>query len=356
MLIDYLTARFPYELMPSGLPEKLRLMGDRNCRYCPKTGEVRYDSQCWESIRSDSHQITIRAGSDALWVAGSPARVCDRGDAVMGAAPSSTLDLPGCLSAIVDFLSVQTGHDLPRTPSQWIICRIDVTQNLKLDDLASVRVALRYLRDCEGGRYRVSQKSGDTVYWGGKSRLRRGKAYAKGPHIEYMLSRPDYTGCEYTDEEKALANKLLRLELTLGAQYIRERAGCPWYEITPEMLRGQWADYFNRMIGEATMKTDGDVKGRVLEAATRIVQEKYPNRSGKGQAQAAYSMWLLIQAEGWQAVKENTAERTWYRNLTILRAAGLGDMDISAGKVIPFRQKIIECQQVNTWDDLRKAA
>lgn len=356
MLIDWLTARCSWESMTPEIRDSLTKVGDRVMRYCPVTSEVRWESSAWDSVRSDSHQIACRVGSDAFWLQGSPARVCGSGDAVFGEGASSSLDLPGCLVTMVDFLSAQLLQPLPRDPSLWIVSRIDITQNLLLDDLPAVRVALRYLRECEGGRYRVSQQAGDTVYWSHRSRLRSGKAYAKGPHLEYMMKKPDYTGREYSAIELQQASRLLRMEMKLGAQYFRERLSLKWYDLSPDDLRAEWSGYFGRMIGEATMKTDGDVKGRVLEAARRIVQAKNPERSGEGQGKAAYAMWLLIQAEGWQAARETTPKTSWYRNIKILHAAGLGDMDISAGKVIPFRQKIIECQQVNTWDDLRKAA
>ncbi len=345
MLIDMLTARIDWQSLPVEDWQSLQMLNDRVMRYCPRTGEVKWDSCSWDSIRSDSHQISFRVGSDALWIHGSPARVVGDGCTVFGSGPSSALDLVGCLAPMVSLISDQIGIDLPKAPELWTVSRIDVTQNIKLSSLADVRVALRHLRDCEGGRYRVSQQAGDSVYWGGRSRLRKGKAYAKGPQLEYMMKKPDYTGREYSPSEILDASRLLRLELTLGAQYLRERSDKKWYQLTPEDLKTQWNDYFDRMIGKATMTQDTDVKQRIIHSATT-----------EGQGKAAHLCWLFIQAEGWQKAKEEYPKTSFYRHLKIFHAAGLGDMDISAGRVIPFRQRIIEAEHVNTWYELRKAA
>jgi II/X family phage/plasmid replication protein len=345
MLLDWLTARIPYEAMNPEIPPMLRALGDRIQRINPVTGQLVWETSAWDSVRSDSHGVVIRPGSDALWIQGSPARVIGDGCAVFGSGAAAALDLPGCLSAMVRFVSTQLSIILPSSPSLWIVSRIDITQNLLLDSLESVRQSLRLLRDCEGGRYRVSQQAGDTVYWSSKSKYRSGKAYAKGPHLVYQNRNAKYNGKVYTDFEIAQANRLLRLELKLGTHFFTETASVKWYELTADMIRSEWENYFNRMIGSAEMKTESDLRQKVFQVAPT-----------KGQGQAAYSLWLLIQAEGWQKAKDYTTPRTWYRNIKILHSAGLGDLDLSAGKIVPFRQKIIECVQVNSWAELRKLA
>lgn len=332
------------EKVPAHLWGRLVMLTDRIMRYCPRTGEQVWETSAWDSIRSDSHQIAFRVTGDAVLIQGSPARVCGSGDSVFGEGPSASLDLVACLSRMAAFVSGQVGVDLPQDPLSWKVTRVDVTGNLLLDDLAGVRVALRVLRDCEGGRYRVSQQAGDTVYWSHLSRLRSGKAYAKGPHLDYMMGKKDYTGRQYSDFEKDLADRLLRLELKLGNQWWL-RLGKPWYTVTAYELRMQWREYFERMIGDADMKTDGDVKARIMAAAAT-----------EGRGRAALGCWALIQSEGWEKARECFNKSTWYRHLKVLHAAGLGDADISAGKVVAFRQKILTCQLVESWDDLRKVA
>jgi II/X family phage/plasmid replication protein len=338
MLIDWVTAYLPMQHIPREHWERLLLLTDRVMRYCPRTNETRWETAAWESVRSDSHQIAFRVGGDAIWIQGSPARVCGSGDAVFGEGAAVALDLPACVSRMAAFVAGQVGVDLSVIDVRlWHVTRIDVTANLLLDDLAAVRVALRILRDCEGGRYRVSQQAGDTVYWSHNSRLRSGKAYAKGPHIDYQTAKKDYSGRPYTESEKVDLNRLLRLELRLGAQWLRERAGKHWTLLTRNDLEEEWKDYFERMIGGSDMPTNElDLKQRIYTAAKT-----------EGQGKAAYGCFLMIQAHGWEKAKEGYPRSTWYLHLKNLRAAGFSDADISAGKVVQLRQKVLQCQVVH---------
>lgn len=339
MLIDWITARIPLDRLSPEAVEICRGFGDRIQRYCPKTGEIRYETSAWESVRSDSHQISVRVGSD-LWVQGSPARCIGDGCSVFGAGASAALDLPGSLARMLAHVETVMGVSLPPVPG-WLVSRVDVTGNLELDALSEVREALRVLRDCEGGRYRVSQQAGDSVYWGGKSKHRKGKAYAKGPQLAYLLKKDSYTGRTYNAVELQQAERLLRLELTLGREFWARH---DWRAITPEQLKEQWRSYFERMVGSAEMQTDNDVQTRILAVAET-----------EGRGRAAYGCWLMIQAQGWERARRAYAKRTWYRHLKTLRAAGLGDADISAGRVVPLRRRVMEARMVTSWDDLKAA-
>lgn len=341
MLIDWLTIRTSYESLN---PEALKVVlayGDRVQRIDAKTGELRWETAAWDSIRSDSHAINVKAGGSELWIQGSPARIIAQGDAVFGAGASQALDIRGCIDRMRHFVASMLSVDLP-APDSWIVSRADVTDNLRLADQAEVRQALSILRDCEGGRYRVSQQNGDTVYWGGKSKHRRGKAYAKGPHLVHLMKKPDYSGYPYTAQQIADAHQLLRLELTLAREWFARH---DWKTVTPAQLKNEWDDYFGRMIGGAEMKTESDLKNRLLNAAPT-----------EGQARAALGCWALIKSEGWESAKEMHSPRTWYRNLKILRAAGLGDADLSRGQIVQLRRRVIECQSVTSWEQLARSA
>jgi II/X family phage/plasmid replication protein len=341
MLIDWITARIDF----LHLDEESRVLalnlGDRIQRYCPKTGEVVYETFAWDSIRSDSHQLSIKASSQGVSIMGSPARLCGDGCSVFGSGASSSLDILGCLIRAASVVYHSTGIRLPTQPDLWHVTRIDVTDNFLLADLAEVRSALRILRDCEGGRYRVSQQAGDSVYWSQTSRMRKGKAYAKGPHLEYLTKKRGYSGKEYSKTDIEKASRLLRMELTLGREFLKRH---DWKTLTPERLTEEWNAYFKRMIGDAEMKSDSDVKGRIMAAAET-----------EGRGKAAYGCWLIIQSEGWERARESFAKVTWYRHLKVLRSAGLGDADIAVGNVVPLRQRIFTAQRVNNWSDLRSA-
>jgi len=344
MLIDWITARLPYEMFTTEEWEMLTTLGDRVIRYCPRSGEVRWETSTWESIRSDSHQITIRVGSDAFWMQGSPARCIGSGDAVFGEGASHALDLVGCVSRMARFASSLIGFDLYQHHEAWKVSRIDVTGNLHMKSLDEVRESLTLLRSCEGGRYRVSQQAGDTVYWSHKSRLKSGKAYAKGPHIKYMMKNKNYTGYEYTEEQKQLSNNLLRLELKLGAQWLRD-LDKNWYEITPGQLYEEWTEYFERMIGTAEMTNDNELREKLF-----IVSPT------DGQAKSAYCTWCMIQSTGWEKARNNHTKPTWYRNIKHLKNAGLGDLDLSVGEIVQLRRRIIDAQLVESWAELKNVA
>ncbi len=343
MLIDWVTVRIPLQHLNVEARTAALELGDRVCCYCPKTGIVRYESHRWESVRSDSHQIAVRAGSD-LWLQGSPARIIGNGCAVFGSGPSAALDLRGCVDRMVAFVGGQLGVTLPGTncdldtSSDWIVSRVDVTGNLALGSLAEVRAALSVLRNVEGGRYRVSQQAGDTVYWSHLSKLRSGKAYAKGPHLRYLMKSPKYDGYRYGTDDIQLADNLLRLELKLGREWFRRN---PWKTATPAALTAEWNNYFLRMIGGVEVETDNDLQERIISAAKT-----------EGQGRAAYGCWVMIQNEGWERAREFFTKTTWYRNLQILRAAGLGDADISAGQVVPLRRRVMEARLITNWSQL----
>jgi len=342
MLIDWITARLDDPFLPRDTWRQLQAMGDRILRYTPETGAVVWESTAWDSIRSDSHTIAFRVGSDALWMQGSPARVCGDGCAVFGSDASRKLDLVGCVDAMRKFIGLQINVILPSALS-WKVTRIDVTGNIRLGNLSEVRDALRVLRDCEGGRYRVSQQAGDTVYWSHKSKMRKGKAYAKGPHLEFLMKKKNYNGRQYSETERTAANKLLRLELTLGSEWI-SRNPEHWYDLTPFQLTKCWDNYFQRMIGDAAMTNDSDIRQRIHAAAPTA-----------GQGRAAYGCWLAIQSEGMERAEQGYTRTSWYRHLGVLRRAGFGDADLSAGRVVQFRRKILEASLVHDWSELLAA-
>jgi II/X family phage/plasmid replication protein len=337
MLLDWVTVRVPLIECSEAVRLAAMELGDRIQRVCPKSGLIRYEIQAWDSVRSDSHQIAVRATGD-LWIQGSPARLMGDGCAVFGSGASAALDLRACVDRMIQFVRDYLGAgDLPPT-GDWLVTRVDVTGNLRLKSLEDVRASLGILRNCEGGRYRVSQQQGDTVYWSHGSKHRSGKAYAKGPHLSHCMRKPDYTGRQYTFPEIESAGRLLRLELSLKREFFSRN---PWLSLTPEMLISEWKTYFERMIGGAEMANDTDLKKAIFNAAPT-----------DGQGRAAFCCWNTIQAQGWERARECFPKTTWYRNLKILRSAGLGDADISAGRVVALRQRIIEAELVSDWSQI----
>lgn len=315
------------------------------------SGDVRYLTKAWDSVRSDSHGVVCRVTPSALWIQGSPARCIGDGDSVFSSGASAAEDVAGCLDRMASFLFGQVG--IARRPplAVWDVSRIDITRNLMLDSLAEVRQALIYLRSAEGGRYRVNQPDGDTVYWNKTSRYKKAKAYAKGPHLMYLQKRDEYKGRRYTDAEIEKAKRLIRLELTLFKRHWNKNLLIPtWQELTPALLGLQWRDYFGRLLGH-TIMNDEELRRRIDN-----VQVKGETIS-PGLAKAAYTTWYLIKSMGYEMAMESQTKTTWYRNLRILKLAGLKVTDLGNGKIIPFRvQKLVLGQEVSSWSDLKRAA
>lgn len=374
MLIDWLSLKLPTDNLDF---EDVRKWQDRQARVLrvaagkstvgvSETGEplmlidmhggIEWETAAWDSVRSDSHQLAFQVTASSIRIQGSPARVLGDGDNVFSCGAAAALDLTGCAIRMISFISQHTGIDLPNGCAvvDWSVTRVDVTENLYLGSLPAVRQALTILRDCEGGRYRVSQQAGDSVYWSHKSRLRSGKAYAKGAElvnkmVQVAKSKIDTPTVIYSLEKLELANSLLRLELKLGAQYWRERSGCKWHEVKPDTLKQEWQSYFARMIGGAEIMSENDIYARLL----KVVDVKPDGTPKETQAKAAFSLWCLIKSEGWQKSRDITTKRTWYRNLKHLRDAGLSDADISRGNVVQLRQKVLEATPVTSWEELR---
>jgi II/X family phage/plasmid replication protein len=341
MLIDWVSFKYPLIEFSRDQVEYLRTTSDHIIRYCPRTGDIKYETSAWESIKSDSHQVSFHVGSTHLKIQGSPGRAIGDGDAVFGSDPCSTLSIFGCIMAMSKHVSKVLDILLPKNPLLYEVTRVDVTSNLLLHSLTDVKSALTILRNCEGGRYRVSQQCGDTVYWSHSSTLRSGKAYAKGPQLNKLMKKKNYTGRGYSIQEIELADRLLRLELKLGCEFFRRN---DWRCMIPEYLNNQWESYFMRMIGDSRLKTDDDVRIRIFETAKR--EGKTP-----GAARAAYLCWSAIKNEGWEQARELYNKRTWYRHKKLLSNTGLGDADISVGRVVGL--KIVEAEHISSWEQLR---
>ena len=344
-MIDWVTARVSLDLFTDEDRETLRLTSDRIRRFCPLTGETRYETSAWDSIRSDSHSIVCRVTGSDLWVQGSPARVTGDGDNVFGSGASAAQDLEGCLDRMVAFLWGQLPALTDRPGLRaWKVTRVDVTHNLALDALSEVRQFLNYLTRAQAGRLRVDAKKGDSVYWNANSRYKKAKAYGKGPHLAYLMKRKDFAGRHYTPDEIALCGLILRLELTLFYRYWEKVLEIPrWWDLTSELLNKEWEAYFKQFIG-TEVRNDEELRKQIDAVAPTA-----------GQAKAAFNMWYMLKSAGYELTRENHTKTTWYRNLRVLKAAGLNVTDLGNGTIIPFPTKTLGgAISVSSWSELRQ--
>ena len=342
MLIDWVTAKLPERHLSDETLNALRGFGARVMKV-GGDGNIEWECSAWESIRSDSHQVAFQVGAGEIRIQGSPARIMGDGCTVFGSGAAAALDLPGCVHRMAAFVRQTIGSDVNVPPRFWQVTRVDVTENLVLDSLEQVREALKVLSGVEQGRLKVSQKAGDTVYWQHRSRYKSGKAYAKGPHLRYLLKRKTYTGRTYSEGELQKAEKLLRLELSLKRDYWRKQCEVEWWEMKPNELRAEWKNYFGDMLEGDEIQTD-DLRERLRAIADT-----------EGQASSAYGTWLLIEGQGWERAKNATSKSTWYRNIKLLHKAGLNQVALSTGKVVLFKRKsrpVMELESVDNWGQL----
>lgn len=328
-MIDWLTLKLDGSLLSPDVRAKFVQRQDKIVKLSPD-GEVLWETPARTSIRSDTHQITVRLASD-LVIFGSPARVMHSNN-VFG-----STDMIECFHAMREYVASQLEIILPTSPKIWKCTMIDITENYMLDSLSEVKQALNYLRHSEGGRYQV-RTSAETIYWSKTSRLRAGKAYAKGPHLEYQKKKGQI---KITDDRLQAAQKLLRLELRLGSQFWRERSEKSWYEYTSNDLCRIHNDYFSQFIGDIELTENDDV----LEKLNSITTD--------GQAFAAYRTWKLIRTDGMETTRSLMPKSTWYRHKKLLNKVGISWADFKNGNIVPFRKKTIMLSEpIKSWGEI----
>jgi hypothetical protein len=220
----------------------------------------------------------------------------------------------------------------------WRITRVDVTQNYSFGSAAEVRQALAYLRQFDGGRYKLDTRRGETVYWSPGSQLRSGKAYHKGPHLVYQRRKGQ---AQVSDDEIAMADRLLRLELQLSGGWWgrRRRAGEKQWSVD---LSAEFAGYWGGLIGSVEVTNMNELE--LLEGVS----------PSKGQALAAYRTWGLVKMLGHREASASMPQSTWYRHKKILFDAGLGWGDLATGTVVPFRRTALVLDRpVTSWAEVR---
>jgi II/X family phage/plasmid replication protein len=302
-------------------------------KWTPATGEIEWSQPVRESIRSDSHQVTIHVTHNTITISGSPARSMGYDCNVFGSS-----DLQECINSHLTTANAVLPFKLGR-PEDFRITRLDITENYDMGGKAEVRQSLAYLRQFDGGRYRVQSKS-ETVYWGSGSSLRSGKAYAKGDHLRYENRK----GALHSDQRIQLADRLLRLELKLGNKWF-SRKRQEEVNILEYDYQAEFNDYFSKLIGTLEVK-EMNLKEKLVEVSPT-----------EGQALAAYRTWALIQSIGHMEARESMPKATWYRHAKMLRDAGIGWGDMAAGKVLPFKtRQLVLDKPVTSWDELQKAS
>lgn len=302
-------------------------------KVCPATGEVEWSAPCRESVRSDTHQVTIKVSASRITISGSPARSMGLAHNVWGSD-----NLIECGEAHLRLAQeALPGIPLPGREA-WVISKVDVTHNYILGAAAEVRQALAYLREYDGGRYKVDTRRGETVYWSLGSAMRSGKAYHKGPHLRMMVEKGKAQAELW---ELQLAELLLRLEMMLGNEWWRRVRAAGKNQWCVD-LEGEFKAYWSGLIGKVEV-----VEMSELELIRKVAPTE-------GLALAVYRTWGLVKMLGHREAAESMPVRSWQRHRKILFDAGLSWGDLAKGEVVPFRRRLLVLERpVNSWADVQ---
>lgn len=343
-MIDWMTLRYPLDRLPDTIRDRIRGALGTIIMFDPD-GASKWEKSVldFEALRSDTPGLcwTVTGnsvGEQMLTIGASPAFL-HHGNNVFGSS------CPRESATILVRFAQKCLHAILPPPQNWECRRIDVTENYALGTVREVKQFLRQLMTADAGRAKATSGGGDSVYWNKGSDLRKGKAYAKGPQLRVLAAK---NKLQISDDHIELADRLARLELTLGSRWFRrlEESGKHWWDLSVEDLQAQHEEYFGRFIGKQEV-TD---MGMLLEELEKVSPTA-------GQAASAHRTWALIKAVGYELARSSMPARTWYRHMKLLKLAGLSDADIGAGNVLPFRRReICIAQPVRSWEELRAAA
>ena len=343
-MIDWLTLMLDASFLSADARAFVLENADRVQRISPKTGEIRWETVVRESIRSDSHHVTVQFGS-TLTIQGSPARINNCNN-VFG-----SLDIQRCALDMIEFVARHWSIIIPRNLKLWRCTKIDVTQNYDLGSLDQVKQAIDSFKPLKVGRQRTSTED-TTVLWGKGSVLHMGKIYAKGPHARKMVNEKNAV---FTNEELLKADRLLRVEYSMRRLLIRrikEQSGWEWHQFTPDFLLSYHRDYFSKFISDIEV-VDMD---NVLDLLLANVGKEPGQIKSEGQARAAYHCYTACRTIGFHQAKQSFRGGSWYRHLKNLSTVGIGPADLQPLNVVPLRRRqVVLDQPVSSWDDIKLA-
>lgn len=341
-MIDWLTLKLDGFFLDRETHNQCLKLFDRIIKMSSLTGDVIWESIARESIRSDSHTITVSFGS-SITIQGSPARVVSRNN-VFG-----SLDIQKCALEMIQFVCEHYQIILPRDLKKWSCSKIDVTQNFDLGSLAQVKEGVDYFKPLKIGNQKTSTEE-TTVMWGKGSALHMGKIYAKGPHARKMVAGKS---AFYTEIELQKADRLIRVEYSirrLMIRRLRENARLEWYQLTPEYLLSLHSDYFSKFISSIEVVDMGTVLEKLLSNVGKA-ENQIPT---EGRARAAYDCYLRCREIGYHQAKDSYPQSTFYKHVKYLGTIGLDQADLQPSNVVPLRRRpILLDKPVSSWDDIQ---
>ena len=335
-LVDWLTLRLDMMKVCEQSRQRLETLSGRVLAIS-REGEVLWEVGSRENISDGNGRVTVSVGGE-LTVQGSPAMAFGR-DNVFGSD-----DVLDCADRMISIVERAHAVKLPRQWELWKVTRVDVAANWDFQGLENVRAGLLELRHMEGGRYQL-KTAAESVYWSQGSRVRSGKAYAKGPELRRQVRLGKL---EIDPMRLDMADRLIRMELSLRAQFMRERAGRPWWEMDSGYFERAHRVYFEQFTGNVEVEVCDD--GGLKEALIRQAEER--GRS-EAFAEAAYRTWRLIVGDGLEQTRAMMRKSTWMRHKRQLLDAGLTWGDFQRREVAGFRsRRFTFAEPVRSWTDL----
>lgn len=369
LLIDWITLRVPLHELGPNLQERLFEKFETIACFGVDLETLLWEKKrfCFEQLASDSKGLFLTVkwiGPTAyLYIGASPASL------IHGCNVFGNLDVKDGAETLIAKACVALQSFLP--PAHvWECQRIDVTGNYALPDAAAVKIALKQLLATDSVRRRASSsaKGGNTVYWSGTSDLLAGKAYHKGPHLAHMVASGKIA---IPEEWVRLADRLLRLEMRIGARWFRrmkdravkflvnvgglsweeasKQAAFDWWNLSADRLAEIYRGFFGRLVGNV------EVTG--MERADLLHQIMQFGACTEGAARSVLGTYYRIKAEGYEAVRDSMAKRTFIRHKKALLAAGMSEADLVLGNVYQLQPvRIMLASPVRNWQELRRVA
>lgn len=365
-MIDWMTLRTPLNFMlQDDLLEKVQKYIGKFETY-DGDGELVRSKLVFDIDKLASDEIGLfwqiqYSGNDVFMVIGASPASIEHGGNAFGSS-----DVKHCAQVLINAAAKILDCALPSL-QKWDCRRMDITHNYLLDSHSQVKQALRELRNGDGVRQKATVQ-GDSVYYGQGSDLIAGKIYDKWTQAIALMKRL-HKLCKtpiYTDEQLALLNRVLRMELMLRRRWFDRlknklditdfdtpelyidylRNNKAWLELTENDLNKLHNDYFSQFIGniEVTDMT-------TLLTALELVAPSH------GRALAAHRTWALIKAIGFEQTAASMPRSTFALHRKYLLAAGLSHADLQTSNILQFRRNtIVISAPVLSWADLRRAA
>ena len=333
-MIDWLTLKLDLKYLPRDVIERLRSQTSTLYKIS-SDGEIDWQTYCWESIKSDTHQVCVRIGGD-LHIQGSPARI-GLPNNVFG-----SLDIRYCAEKMISFAADHMNVASMPSADAWTCSRIDVTRNYQMASGAEARQALEYIKQTPESRQKHSYES-NGFYIGKGSSLHRGKVYLKGQDAK----RTNKSGrAKYTENELLKAEKLLRSEYTIARHRLNRlliEKECNWLDLNKKILLEEHTNYFNEYLSEIEVTDMSNILEKLIEVAPT-----------EGRARSAYDCYFRIKQLGYEQAKLSYADSTWRKHTGFLKKAGFKRADLQMINVIPLRKRqIVLDEAVRSWDDIQ---